>query len=81
MDARIIAAMGEFAATTKNDAMSVHVARIVQKLQNAGRQFEAHYTRITAADRRVIAMFERDAAQYSCQQPAAQAYSLHSVNS
>ena len=62
MDARIIVAMGDFAATTKNDAMSVHVARIVQKLQNAGKQFEAHYTRITAADMRVIAMFERDAA-------------------
>ena len=59
MDARIIVAMGDFAATTKNDAMSVHVA---QKLQNAGKQFEAHYTRITAAYRRVIAMFERDAA-------------------
>jgi len=41
MDARIIVAMGDFAATTKNDAMSVHVARIVQKLQNAGKQFEA----------------------------------------
>jgi len=62
MDARIIAAMGEFAATTKNDVLSVRVARIVQKLHNKGKQFEEHYTRLTAADKRVIAIFERDMA-------------------
>ena len=49
MDAHIIAAMGEFAATTKNDLLSVRVARIVQKLHNKGKQFEEHYTQLTAA--------------------------------
>jgi hypothetical protein len=62
MNASIIERMGEFAATTNNDVLSVRVSRIVQKLHNAGKQFETRYTQITAADRRIIAVFERAAA-------------------
>ena len=58
-DNSIIAAMADFAATTANDVLSVRVARIVAKLQNAGQQFESRYTQITADDRRIIAIFER----------------------
>jgi hypothetical protein len=62
MDPEIITAMADFAATTPNDRLSVAVSRIVTKLQNAGQQFESHYTRITAADRRIIAIFQREVA-------------------
>jgi hypothetical protein len=62
MDANVIKAMGDFAATTKNDALSVCVSRVVQKLHNEGRPFEGHYTHITDSDRRIIAIFERRAA-------------------
>jgi len=63
MDARTIIAMGDFAATTENNVLSVQVSRIVQKLHNRGKQFEDHYTQITPAEQRIIALFQRHVQQ------------------
>lgn len=42
---RMIDAMTQFASTTKDDRLSVEVARVAQRLQHAGKAFEKPLTR------------------------------------
>ncbi len=56
--AKLIEAMGTFAANTKNDALSVRVARTANKLAYTGAMFESHYAgKLTAGDRAIIRPF------------------------
>ena len=41
----VIEAMTKFASTTKNDELSVRVARVAQRLQHRGEPFERPLTR------------------------------------
>lgn len=59
MKHQLIAQMGKFASTAKNDAVSVAVARVVQKLHSRGMEFSDN---LTLEDRKIIALFEKLAA-------------------
>lgn len=56
--AKLIQAMGTFAANTKNDNLSVAVARTANKLAHTGAMFESHYAgNLTSDDWKVIRPF------------------------
>lgn len=50
----LIDAMGRFASNTKNDQLSVEVARVVQRLQHANKPFERP---LNARERAIIRPF------------------------
>jgi hypothetical protein len=50
----LIAAMGRFASTTKNDTLSVEVARVAQRLQHVNKPFERP---LNARERAIIRPF------------------------
>lgn len=50
----LIDAMGRFASTTKDDRLSVEVARVAQRLQHVSKPFEKP---LTARERAVIRPF------------------------
>lgn len=52
--AKLIESMGEFAANTKDDKLSIVVARTANKLANAGSSFERE---LTADDLKVMQPF------------------------
>lgn len=61
----LIDAMGLFASTTRNDTLSVEVARVVQRLRHVNRPFERP---LTARERAIIRPF---LVQQAAQQEAA----------
>ena len=61
----LIAAMGRFASTTKNDQLSVEVSRVAQRLQHVNKPFERP---LSARERAIIRPF---LAQQAEQQEAA----------
>lgn len=50
----VVDAMTRFASNTRDDRISVHVARVAQRLQHQGKPFEKPLTR---AERQVIRPF------------------------
>ena len=56
--AKLVAKMGEFAAKTKDDRLSVEVSRVANRLSHAGAAFER---RLTTRELAVIRPFLRNA--------------------
>ena len=51
---QVVAAMTRFASSTRDDRLSVSVARVANRLQNQGNPFERP---LTAHEQRVVNMF------------------------